>query len=57
MDDFNEFIYLNVSGTSFKVRTNTLKNRIPSGKLAKFAQVDHLTRTQLCDSYFTVNFL
>lgn len=56
MEKINEIIYLNVGGTSFKVHSNTLKNRLPNAKLAKFAQVDHLIRIQLCDSYFTVNF-
>lgn len=57
MEDFEEFIYLNVGGTSFKCRAATLINRISNAKLAKFAQVKHQTRILLCDSYFTVTFI
>ncbi|KAE9548424.1 hypothetical protein FO519_008362 [Halicephalobus sp. NKZ332] len=47
-----DFIKVNVGGSSYLFKAATVKTRLPDTKLARFVQCSHDARLCLCDAYF-----
>lgn len=52
-----DFIKVNVGGSSYLLKASTVKNRLPDTKLSRFVQCSHEARLCLCDAFFMVFFL